>query len=206
MGLAVAAEALARGARVVLVTGPMALDPPATAEVIQVRSAVQMHQAVMARAPEADAIVMAAAVADYRPAGGRLNQKFTKDTESVMLHLTRNPDILTELSRWRGDDPRPLLVGFAAETANVVERAREKRLRKGIDVIVANDVSRDDAGFDRETNAATIVSDEADEEVPLVSKSSLAATILDRVERRLRAIDTDPSTAAERAERTARER
>jgi phosphopantothenoylcysteine decarboxylase/phosphopantothenate--cysteine ligase len=206
MGLAVAAEALMRGARVILVTGPVALEPPATADVTRVRSAVQMHQAVMARAAEADAIVMAAAVADYRPAGGRLDQKFTKDTEAVMLHLTRNPDILTELSRWRGDNPRPVLVGFAAETANVVERAREKRLRKGIDIIVANDVSRDDAGFDRETNAATIVSAEADQDVPLVSKSSLAATILDRIERRLGAIDADPSTAAERSARTARER
>lgn len=182
MGFAVAAEALARGARVVLIAGPTALEPPRGAEVVRVRSATEMHEAVMRRAPEVDAVVMAAAVADYTRAGGAAPQKIAKDADTLTLTLTRTPDILADLGRWRQDRPRPILVGFAAETADVTRRAQEKRRAKRVDFVVANDVSRPDSGFEVDTNAATIIGPGGEEELPTQSKAALARVILDRVE------------------------
>ena len=181
MGYAVAAEAVARGARVVLVSGPCSLEPPAGAEVIDVRSAADVHAAVTGRADEADAVVMAAAVADYTPAGGARGQKMAKESETLTLTLTRTVDVLHELGRRRAGRSRPVLVGFAAETRDVVARARAKLEAKGADLIVANDVSRTDAGFDVETNAATLVEPDGATELPLQSKRDLARAILDRV-------------------------
>jgi len=187
MGIAIAEEAARRGARVVLVLGPTSLEPSGEIEVLRVRSAAQMHDAVTSHASGADVVIMAAAVADYRPVVSE-DQKIPKERESLALQLVRNPDILSDLARRRGSSVRPVLVGFAAETQDVTRRAREKLRAKGADLIVANDVSRKDAGFDTRTNTATIVSADGEEDVPLVLKTALASVILDRVERRLEAI------------------
>jgi phosphopantothenoylcysteine decarboxylase/phosphopantothenate--cysteine ligase len=185
MGFAIAADAARRGAVVTLVAGPTAVDPPAVHDVIRVRSAAEMHQAVIGRASDVDVVVMAAAVADYSPAD-RAEQKVSKDADTLTIVLKKTPDILGDLGRRRlasGDGP--LLVGFAAETADVVARAAAKRERKHVDMIVANDVSRADAGFDVETNAVTIVGPEGLEPLPVLSKSRVAVEILDRVEKML---------------------
>jgi phosphopantothenoylcysteine decarboxylase / phosphopantothenate---cysteine ligase len=185
MGYAVAAEAARRGAEVTIVTGPTRIDPPAVKDVVHVRTAVEMHQAVMARAGAMDVIVMAAAVADYTP-GQRADQKVQKSGDTLTLVLHKTPDILADLGLRRFSSAKgPVLVGFAAETENVVTRATEKRAKKHVDFIVANDVSRTDSGFDADDNAVTIVSAEGAEALPLQSKSRVAVEILDRVEKLL---------------------
>ena len=201
MGYALAAEAVERGARVVLVSGPCALDPPAGAEVVGVRSAADMHAAVTGRAAEADAVIMAAAVADYTPGEGPRAQKMAKDSDALTLTLTRTVDILADLGRRRGGRRRPVLIGFAAETRDVVPRARTKLEAKRVDLIVANDVSRSDAGFDAETNAAILVAAGGETDVPLQSKRGLAGVILDRVRGLLADGDPPESDAPEEAER-----
>jgi phosphopantothenoylcysteine decarboxylase/phosphopantothenate--cysteine ligase len=138
----------------------------------------------MARAAAADAVIMAAAVADYTPARVA-DQKVRKGAGTVTLVLTRTPDILADLGAMRRGESAPVLVGFAAETEEVVARAKEKLRDKRADLIVANDVSRSDAGFDVETNAVTMVSADGAETLPLQAKSRVAAEILDRVERML---------------------
>jgi phosphopantothenoylcysteine decarboxylase/phosphopantothenate--cysteine ligase len=182
MGYALAAEALRRGAGVTLVTGPVPLTPPAGAEVVTVRSAADMHAAVMARVAGQDAVIMAAAVADYTPAEPA-REKVKKAEGPVTITLQRTRDILGELgalpSRAQG---RPVLVGFAADTRDVVAYAQGKLASKGVDLVVANDVSRSDAGFDVDTNAVSLVSAAGVEEVPLQAKRAVAACILDRVE------------------------
>ena len=185
MGFAIAAEAMRRGADVTLVAGPSSVEPPAVRELIRVRSAVEMHEAVMQRGDAADVVIMAAAVADYAPER-KAPQKVAKQGETITLTLKKNPDILADLGQRRLTAGRgPLLVGFAAETEDVVARARAKRERKHVDVIVANDVSRADAGFDVDANAVTIVDAHGVEAVPLQSKSGVAAAILTHLERLL---------------------
>jgi phosphopantothenoylcysteine decarboxylase/phosphopantothenate--cysteine ligase len=185
MGLAIATEAVSRGARVVLVLGPIDLEPPQGAEVVPVRSAAEMRTAVTEHAPDADAVIMAAAVADYTLSGGSRREKLAKGPESLTLTLTRTTDILAELGQWRGDRTRPVLVGFAAETQDVVARAQRKLAAKRVDVIVANDVSRADAGFGVDTNVATLVEATGTTDLPLQPKRELARVILDRVAGRL---------------------
>jgi phosphopantothenoylcysteine decarboxylase / phosphopantothenate---cysteine ligase len=183
MGYAIAAEAARRGAVVTLVTGPTALEAPAVSQVIKVRGALEMHQAVMARAGEADVVVMAAAVADYSPVE-RAGQKVAKEGDTLTLVLKKTPDILGELGQRRvAKGSGPLLIGFAAETEDVVAHAAAKRERKHADFIVANDVSRTDAGFDVDTNVVTIVGPSGAETLPLQSKARVASEILDRVEK-----------------------
>jgi phosphopantothenoylcysteine decarboxylase / phosphopantothenate---cysteine ligase len=182
MGYAVAIEAARRGARVVLVSGPTRLDPPAGVEVVRVRRAAEMHGAVQAVAGEADVIVMAAAVADYTPADGAHEGKIEKQDGPLELRLVRTPDILAELGRRRGGAPRPVLIGFAAESGDPVARGRDKLRRKAVDMIVANDITRPDAGFDSESNAATLITAAGDEVFPLGPKTELASRILDRAE------------------------
>jgi len=183
MGYAIAAEAAHRGALVTLVTGPTTLEAPAVREVIKVRGALDMHQAVMSRAGEMDVVVMAAAVADYTPVE-RAGQKVAKDGDTLTLVLKKTPDILGELGQRRvAKGSGPLLIGFAAETEDVVAHAAAKRERKHADLIVANDVSRPDAGFDVDTNLVTIVGPSGAEALPLQSKSRVASEILDRVEK-----------------------
>ena len=182
MGLAIAAEAVARSARVVLILGPTGLEPPPGAEVVRVRSAAEMHTAVMTHVTDADAVIMAAAVADYTVDGGASREKLAKTPETLTLTLTRTTDILANLGRWRGDRPRPVLVGFAAETHDLVTRAQAKLDTKRVDLIVANDVSRTDAGFEVDTNAATLVATASTTELPPQPKRELAKVVLDRVE------------------------
>jgi phosphopantothenoylcysteine decarboxylase / phosphopantothenate---cysteine ligase len=185
MGYAIAAEAVRRGAEVTLVTGPTTIDLPAAREIVHVRSAAEMHAAIVPRAGDMQVVVMAAAVADYSPIDPA-RQKVQKDTDELTLVLRKTPDILGELGLRRLSSGRgPLLVGFAAETDNVVARATEKRAKKHADLIVANDVSRSDAGFDVDTNAVTIVGADRAETLPLQPKARVAAEILDRVERLL---------------------
>jgi phosphopantothenoylcysteine decarboxylase/phosphopantothenate--cysteine ligase len=181
MGFAIADEAIRRGARVTLVVGPTTVPVPPAAEVIHVRSAAQMHQAVMARAASSDVVIMAAAVADYTLSAAP--QKIAKSDGPLVLTLSRTKDILADVGSLpeRGTG-RPVLVGFAAETHDVIDHARGKLMRKRADLIVANDVSRSDAGFEVDTNAVTIVSATDVIEVPLQSKAAVAARILDAVE------------------------
>jgi phosphopantothenoylcysteine decarboxylase / phosphopantothenate---cysteine ligase len=188
MGFALASEAARRGARVTLVAGPTSVDPPAVAEVIRVRSAADMHRAVLEKAEGVDVVIMAAAVADYAPAA-RANQKISKTDQSMTIVLKRTPDILGDLGTRRLTSGHgPLLVGFAAETEDLVARATEKLRKKHADLVVANDVSRSDAGFDVATNAVTIIGSAGPENLPLQSKSSVAAEVLNRVERLLTSV------------------
>jgi phosphopantothenoylcysteine decarboxylase/phosphopantothenate--cysteine ligase len=198
MGFALAAEARRRGAEVTLVAGPTPLVPPGVDATINVRSAAEMHEAVMRAASNADVVIMAAAVADYTPVSPA-PQKVTKGDGPMTLTLQRTKDILADLGSMRAGlgGARPVLVGFAAETQDVIARARDKRLRKKVDLIVANDVSQPDQGFDADTNAVTIVGDGNEQAVPLQSKSRVAAIILDRVEQLLPSRAGDPVDRAQ---------
>ena len=185
MGFAIAAEAARRGAEVLLVAGPTSVQPPAVHEMVRVRNAGEMHAAVLARADSARVVIMAAAVGDYTPVD-RASQKIAKGGDSLTLILRKTPDILADLGRRRlatGDGP--LLVGFAAETDDIVRRATDKRERKHADLIVANDVSRSDAGFDVDTNRVTLIGQDGALSLSLQSKSQVAMDLLDRVEKLL---------------------
>lgn len=182
MGFAIAEAAVARGAEVRLVVGPTSVAPPAGMnEVAHVRSASEMHAAVMAWRDWADVIVMAAAVADYTLAGGAGDAKIAKGGP-LTLPLVRTRDILMELGTSRGAERRPVLVGFAAETSDAVSKAREKLALKHVDLIVANDVTVPGAGFDVETNQVALVSADGVRELPLLPKREVAGAILDRVQ------------------------
>ena len=197
MGYALAAEALRRGASVTLVTGPTHLTSPHGAEVVQVRSAADMHGAVMLRTDQ-DVIVMAAAVADYTPADPAA-QKMKKADGALTIKLNRTRDILGDLGRLPARaQGTPVLIGFAAETRDVLAYARTKLKEKAVDLIVANDVSRADAGFDVDTNAVTLVSATGTEDVPLQSKSAVAARVMDRIEQ---LVDAASSRSAAKQER-----
>lgn len=178
MGYRVAEAARDRGARVILVSGPTSLPPPRGVELVAVRSAEDMAKAVLDRAESAQIVVMAAAVSDYRPASVAPG-KLKKSDGPVMLELVRTPDILKALGASKGER---ILVGFAAETENLANYAKGKLRSKNLDLMVANDVSRDGAGFGSERNAALLIDATGGEEsVPLVSKRELADRILDRV-------------------------
>jgi phosphopantothenoylcysteine decarboxylase/phosphopantothenate--cysteine ligase len=141
-----------------------------------------MHAAVMRASEQADVVIMAAAVADYAPVQAAA-EKIAKSEAPMTLTLQRTPDILADLGRSATRRANPLvLVGFAAETGDLIAKAREKRVRKNADLIVANDVSEPGAGFDVSTNAVTIVGPEGEQALPLQSKARIAEAILDRVE------------------------
>ena len=184
MGMAIAAAALARGARVTLVKGTTSVLAPAGARVIAAETAASMRDAVLAALPTADALVMAAAVADFRPhevAAAKIAR-----ADGLELKLEPTSDILAEaaaVARAGGADPRrrPLIVGFAAETGSLA-RAPEKAARKGVDLLVANDVAEEGSGFGSETNRVTIVAPGAEPEPwPLLSKHEVAERLLDRI-------------------------
>ena len=187
MGFALAADAVRRGAEVTLVAGPTTVTPPAVGTLVRVRSAAEMHDAVMRVAAGMDLVVMSAAVADYTPAR-RAPGKMAKGDAPLTLTLERTRDILADLGAQRAASgaTTPVLVGFAAETDDVVRKARDKRTGKRVDAIVANDVSQSDRGFEVDTNAVTIVTAEGEDVVPLQSKDRVAAVILDSAERLLR--------------------
>jgi phosphopantothenoylcysteine decarboxylase/phosphopantothenate--cysteine ligase len=182
MGFAIAEQAAARGAQVTLIAGPTTVAPPAGMSVVRVRSTRDMHAAVLLEAPGADVVVMAAAVADYTPVGGSAATKIEKGG-SLTLELEPTPDILLDVGRLRGEAPRPVLVGFAAQTGDPVAPARRKLEAKLADLIVANDVTSPGSGFDVDTNVVTFVAhDVPDESLPLMSKRDVARRLLDRVE------------------------
>jgi phosphopantothenoylcysteine decarboxylase / phosphopantothenate---cysteine ligase len=176
MGYAVAATAARRGAKVVLVSGPTALETPRGVEQIDVRSTEEMQRAVRAQFADSTIAIFAAAVADFRPAE-KSGQKIKRSDEGLTLRLEPNPDILANAAREKGDR---LIVGFAAETEHVAENARKKLTEKNADMIVANDVSREGAGFDADTNIVTLFSrDGRDLPLPRLSKPEVAERILD---------------------------
>lgn len=176
MGYALAEAAARRGAHVILVSGPTDLHPPESADWIPVRTAEEMRRAVLEHSSQATMIVMAAAVADYRPAAASAT-KIRRAGERLTLELEPTPDILAELSASKGNR---VLIGFAAETGHVVENARAKLNRKGADIIVANDVTQEGAGFDTDTNIVTLVlRDGRDLPLPKMSKLDVAHRILD---------------------------
>jgi phosphopantothenoylcysteine decarboxylase/phosphopantothenate--cysteine ligase len=186
MGFAIAGEALRRGATVTLVAGPTAIDPPGQADLVRVRSASDMHAAVMARLDTADVVIMAAAVADYAPEV-KDDRKRPKSEDGLTVTLRRTPDILADVGAWRAarGTPMPVLVGFAAETGDAVAKGRKKLDAKRADFIAVNDVLEPGAGFDVDTNVVTLVGRGWDDALPLQPKAQVAAAILDRVERLL---------------------
>lgn len=178
MGYAIAEEAARRGAEVVLVSGPASLPDPCGVHVVRLETAREMRDAVLQAFPSVDAVIKAAAVADYRPAEVSPH-KIKKSDDDLVLHLVRNPDILYELGQKK---THQILVGFAAETCRVEEYARAKLERKNLDFIVANDVSEPDAGFAVETNRIRIFDRNGHvTPYPLKSKRELAGIILDHV-------------------------
>jgi phosphopantothenoylcysteine decarboxylase / phosphopantothenate---cysteine ligase len=178
MGYAVAEAAANRGARVILVSGPTSLDVPAGVQRIDVRTANEMHRVVTEKFPEASIAIFAAAVADYRPAQS-LDQKIKRNKEPLTLSLEPTRDILAETAKQKG---ARLVVGFAAETERVAENARKKLTAKNADLIVANDVTAEGAGFDHDTNIVTLFSrDGRDVPLPRMNKSEVAQRILDEV-------------------------
>lgn len=181
MGFALAREAARRGAEVVLVAGPTSVEPPPVTELIRIRSAREMFDAVGVRAGQMDVVVMAAAVADYTPAGGASAGKLEK-SDGLTVQLVSTPDVLAHLGQVRGEARLPVLVGFAAQTGEVVEPARRKLASKRADLVVANDVSAPGSGFDVETNQVTLVSADSVDPLPLMSKADVAGAIFDRVE------------------------
>jgi phosphopantothenoylcysteine decarboxylase/phosphopantothenate--cysteine ligase len=178
MGYALAKAARRRGAEVVLVTGPTCLAPPWGVDTVSVESAVEMREAVMARAGRCTVIIKAAAVADYRPVV-RAAEKIKKTDAPLTLELVKNPDILGELGMLAG---RRVLVGFAAETGSLLENAARKLAEKNLDMVVANDVGQAGAGFNVDTNIARLIfRDGRAEDLPLMVKGEMADRILDRV-------------------------
>jgi phosphopantothenoylcysteine decarboxylase/phosphopantothenate--cysteine ligase len=178
MGYAVSQAAVERGADVILVSGPVAIDKPMGVEYIQVTSADEMYDAVMKNFKDCDAVVMSAAVADYKAAEVS-DLKIKKQGDDFSVQLVKNVDILKELGRIKEDK---ILAGFAAETDNLLENAAKKIKEKNLDIIVANDVTMEGAGFGTDTNIIKILrKDGTVTDFPLMSKLSAAHCILDEI-------------------------
>ncbi|HDP88452.1 MAG TPA: bifunctional phosphopantothenoylcysteine decarboxylase/phosphopantothenate--cysteine ligase CoaBC [Thioalkalivibrio sp.] len=180
MGFAVAEAAAEAGAEVVLIAGPVALETPARVTRVDVETAAQMHAAVMKAVPGADVFIATAAVADYRVEGVAA-QKIKKTGETLELRLTRNPDILADVA---AREPRPFVVGFAAETERLIEHAREKLDRKGLDLIAANPVG-EGQGFDTEDNCLELLWAGGQRSLPRARKSRLARELVAVIAERL---------------------
>ncbi len=181
MGYALAKAALRRGARVTLISGPTTLPNPPGVRLVPVETAHEMHEAIERELPAMTVLIMAAAISDFSPAE-RSAQKIDK-TDDLSLSFVPTPDILADLGR---RTPRPFLVGFSAETGPHLERARRKLRDKNIDLIVFNDVTERDAGFDVDTNRVVLIDPDRETQLPLLDKDDVADAILDRV-RELRA-------------------
>jgi phosphopantothenoylcysteine decarboxylase/phosphopantothenate--cysteine ligase len=180
MGFAVARVALRRGAQVTLVTGPTHLSPPRGAKYIEVKTAQEMYSAVMENLNDATVVVKTAAVSDYRP-GQLKGEKIKKHENGVFLQLVATQDILSEVSAQKGER---LIIGFAAETKDLLSNAKEKLVRKNLDWIVANDISKSGVGFEAENNQVSIIHrDGTVEELPEMTKEAVAYAVLDRVVR-----------------------
>src|SRR5216110_3607426 len=178
MGYALAEAALRRGARVLLVSGPAALTPPDAAEVTRVESAEQMREAVLKLLPQATIVIKTAAVSDYRPKH-TASQKI-KGKGALTLELEPTTDILADIARKKDSQ---IIIGFAAETENALENARQKLSSKTLDAIVANDVSREGVGFDSDRNAVTIITHDDVIEIPESTKWEVAQRVLDEIVR-----------------------
>ncbi len=177
MGYAIARAAFRRGAAVTLVSGPVCLEAPHGVETVKTVSAEEMREAVLRHFPDSTIVIKAAAVADYRPEA-RAGEKVKKNEETLSIGLVKNPDILSELGQIKGDRT---IVGFAAETGDPLANAAVKLKKKNLDMIVANDISREGAGFDVDTNIVKLLfRDGGVEELPLMAKDDLADIILDR--------------------------
>jgi phosphopantothenoylcysteine decarboxylase / phosphopantothenate---cysteine ligase len=196
MGFALAREAFRRGAAVTLVAGPTPVDPPAEVELVRVRSADEMRDAVMARLDTTDIVIMAAAVADYAPVS-KADRKMAKSDDGLSLTLRKTPDILAAVGAWRASrgGALPIIVGFAAETDDAIRKGRKKREAKRADFVAVNNVLEPGAGFEVDTNVVTLVGPDWEEALPLQPKSAVAAGILDRVER---LPGLEPGSAAQR--------
>ncbi len=178
MGYAIAREAMLRGADVTLITGPCSVEEPMFVEVCRVVSAQDMFEAVESHSEEADIIVMAAAVADYRPAEVS-DEKIKKSDEEMSIPLARTTDILKTLGEHKRSGQ--LLCGFSMETENMLERSREKLSKKNLDMIVANNLKDEGAGFGTDTNVITMITPEWESQLPIMSKDDAAAEILDAI-------------------------
>lgn len=188
MGYAIAAEAARRGADVVLVSGPTALPAPPGVRRVDVETALEMRDAVRAALPDCTVFVAAAAVADFRPvapAADKIKKEALGEGERLVVELARTPDILAEVGEQSArEGGRRVVIGFAAESRDLIAAARRKLERKRCDLIVANDVTREGAGFDVDTNAVSFVWPGGEvEELPLLSKRGVAERLLDRVEK-----------------------
>jgi len=180
MGYALARAARRRDASVTIVSGPTTLTPPYGVKFCGIKTAEEMREAVFENRADCDVIIKAAAVSDYRPRRS-FQHKIKKGEDDISLELIKTPDILAQLGKAKKKAPC-ILVGFAAETENLLENAREKLKEKNLDMIVANDVSRDDAGFGTDTNAVKIIyADGRVEDSPLMKKDEVADLVLDRV-------------------------
>lgn len=187
MGYALAQAAIEAGAQVTLISGPTGLTPPPRCQFVAVTSAQDMYEASMRVAGQCDLFIAAAAVADYRPVSVA-GQKLKKTGQDTMtLEMVKNPDIVTAVA---ASQPRPMTVGFAAETQDVVHYARDKLQRKNLDVVIANDVSQSGIGFNSDDNAVTVVWPEAEETLSQRSKTQLARELITRLAGTLRARDT----------------
>lgn len=179
MGYALAFQAAQSGHQVTLISGPVSLPTPENVQVINVESAKEMFDAIRQNAQQMDVIIMAAAVADYRPKIIE-NQKIKKSDGTMTLELERTDDILMWLGKHKLDGQ--ILVGFAAETQNLAANARKKLIAKNVDYIIANDVSKPDRGFGSDNNAVTIFSKDSDPiEISVCSKEEVAKKILELV-------------------------
>lgn len=179
MGYAIARAAQQRGARVILVSGPVAITAPVGVELVKTVTAEEMHQAVLSRFDAATVVIKAAAVADYRPEEISSTKIKKGKSETMVLPLIKNTDILAELGAKKKGQ---LLIGFAAETTDLLENARKKLLDKNLDMIVANDINEAGAGFDVETNRVRFLLPDGEvETLPLLEKSEVADRLLDRI-------------------------
>lgn len=179
MGYALADRAAARGAEVTLISGPTALKPPAGVRLIRVEQAREMQEAVLEEFADKQVIIMAAAVADYRPADYHGEKIKKQENNLKQISLKQNPDILTAVREAKAKEQ--ILVGFAAESGRILEKARDKYQRKAPDILVVNDISRSDRGFAAETNAGFIFTGEEELELTLRSKTKFAEAVLDEI-------------------------
>ena len=181
MGYALAKEAMRRGAEVTLVTGVTSLEPPMFLETVKIVSAEEMYQAVISRAPQADVIIKAAAVADYRPAMAA-EDKIKKSEGQAQISLERTRDILAELGRMKSEGSiHSFLCGFSMETRDLEENSRAKLEKKNLDMIAANNLKVEGAGFGTDTNVVTLITKDGEEELEKMSKDEVAHRILDKI-------------------------
>ena len=181
MGYAIAREAMLRGAEVTLISGPVALKPVPGVKLVPITTAQDMLEAVQAALPETDILIKAAAVADYRPAAVS-DQKLKKQDRELSIPLERTADILAWVSEHR--HPGLFVCGFSMETENMLENSRKKLLKKNLDMIVANNLKTQGAGFGVETNVVTLITQDNIQELPLMGKDQVAGKLLDEIQRR----------------------